>query len=142
VRYYTHIIFNLFLFWKLKIDPGFLQWSLLACLLPDVDLPESLLGSLFPELSYHLHSKYGHRSVTHSVWLPAVSLLISFLSFSSINSRLGAAGIGIISHSFLDIFTYSGVQLLWPLKKNIAFSNYALRDELVILTMGVLWWII
>ena len=50
----------------------------LAALLPDIDHPESLIGRVFLPLSKYIQRKYGHRTVTHSVF----AILIVALALS------------------------------------------------------------
>jgi len=50
-----------------------LHWSILACavlgsLAPDVDMPKSIIGRLLGFVSKPLEQRFGHRTVTHSIF--------------------------------------------------------------------------
>ena len=61
--------------------------------------PIALMFSIIPDFDW-----FDHRGITHS-W---VALALSYFYFP--------AFVGVASHIFLDMLTYSGVELLWPLK--------------------------
>ncbi len=83
-------------------------------MLPDIDIPSSLLGKIFFPISRFLYARFGHRNITHSLIFMlfltspfAINLDIYFLIVLAYGSHL----IG-------DMLTYTGVPLFWPQKKN------------------------
>src|SRR5215472_889092 len=92
-----------------------------AALLPDLDEPDSTLGSLLPSWWHRLTP--GHRRSTHS--LLAVALVWAAVHFGL--QALGATGfaaelvtvlvvVGMASHLAADGITDHGVPLFWPLR--------------------------
>jgi len=98
-------------------------------LLPDIDHPQSLIGRLFPGVSKYILRKYGHRSVTHSVFaiLALCVLLLPVLLFSGM--FYAASVFAFSSHIFIDLFNRSGVRLFSPIsqKEYISFRTLELR---------------
>lgn len=83
----------------------------LITLVPDIDHPKSFFGKL--KIFKFIYVKFGHRTLTHSL---IFSILITNLFVMNIN-LYKLAWIGIGTHIVLDMLTYSGVYLLWPLRK-------------------------
>ena len=114
-------------------------------LLPDIDHPESMIGRLCPSLSRWIMRRWGHRTVTHSLFAVlavAIALLpLLPLSFLSPFSKGGAGGgfslamlyaallLAFSSHIFIDLFNRAGVKLFAPVtqKEYISFRTPALR---------------
>ena len=89
----------------------------LFALIPDLDQPVGI-GKLNP-FSKYIYAKFGHRNITHSL---IFALLTT--SFLAINQTLWiSALIGILSHFASDMLTYTGIPLLWPIKKNFVIFN-------------------
>ncbi len=87
--------------------------------------PIAIVFSVIPDFD-----KFDHRGITHS-WL---AILISYFYFP--------AFVGVVSHIFLDMLTYSGVELCWPLKtrfvifgKIVTGSKEELKITAVILSL-------
>jgi inner membrane protein len=110
-------------FWNINIfsDAGLLGLTVLGSVLPDIDHTKSPIGKLFWPLSRYLDTRYGHRTITHSL------LFLVFISlFSYAIQRLFCPSypIGLIfffsafSHLVLDMVTISGVPLFYPFVKN------------------------
>jgi inner membrane protein len=110
----THIGIVLLLIRFLKLNLNSIQILILSIfsIVPDIDFSRSELGMIFKPISYKLEEEFGHRSITHSILFILISFLISF-PFSNFYSTLILLAIG--SHLILDMLTYSGVKLLWPL---------------------------
>lgn len=98
--------------------------TLLGSLLPDIDHPNSALGSKVPIISRCLNKVLGHRWATHSlvVNVPFYLILIFIVhKFSPTIIQLVITqfilGIlfGVLSHLFLDSLTVSGIPLLYPI---------------------------
>lgn len=114
-------------------------------LLPDIDHPESMVGRLCPSLSRWIMRRWGHRTVTHSLFAVlavAIALLpLPLLSLLSPFSKGGAGGgfpgftiyaallLAFASHIFIDLFNRAGVKLFAPVtqKEYISFRTPTLR---------------
>jgi inner membrane protein len=85
-------------------------------LLPDIDIMTSLFGKIFGKLSRWIHTKYGHRSVTHSIF----ATLFVFMIFSLIEYffKFGLSPLVLawahLSHTIADGMTTDGVKLMAP----------------------------
>lgn len=94
-----------------EIGPPEVLALVVGSLLPDVDTTTSGVGRFVRPISRVIETKFGHRTLTHSllftvlfsaVWLPlSTSLALAFCW-------------GILSHLLLDTFNVNGVPLLWP----------------------------
>lgn len=92
-----------------------------ASILPDIDHTKSLIGKMFPPVSKFLNRKYGHRTITHSLFL---FIPLSLLSFFIQHTFFPSIPFGAIfsfayfSHLILDMMTIQGVPLFYPFKRN------------------------
>ena len=149
----THSIFGLFLTLILLAIFGVkqsLHWSILVfailgSLFPDIDMPRSVIGRLFPFISKPLERRFGHRTITHSVigWLAtslilsAILILLCILTKQSLaipislcKRWLAAFAIGYFSHLVLDMFNPRGSQLFWPNRsRDVIPKNPRFRPE-------------
>lgn len=100
-----------------------------GALLPDIDTPDSTIGSVFPMTSRLCNDIFGHRRLLHSVW-SAAPFIASGIYFDI--PVLLSIGIGIILHLLLDCFTTTGIRPVFPIRGRI--SMY--RGK----TSGVLGW--
>ncbi|MGL4369897.1 MAG: metal-dependent hydrolase [Spirochaetota bacterium] len=135
----THYAFSYLVATTAGISPGVALVTSMAALIPDIDHPESMAGRLCPSLSRRIMQKYGHRTITHSLFaILAVSIVLSpliILSFFSPFSKIGFVAIyfslllAYSSHIFIDLFNRAGVKLLAPVtqKEYISFRTPALR---------------
>jgi inner membrane protein len=94
----------------------------LFSLLPDIDNPLSPLGKCFSPLSNFIISKYGHRTITHSLG----ALIVVCLCVAGLQKLFDATGVkwchlstvicgvAYFSHLFLDMMTFQGVPLMYP----------------------------
>lgn len=105
---------------ELGIDPNILNGTLLiggcalGSLLPDIDIPGSMLGHLVFPLAIFLNNTVGHRTVTHSLLFIVLVCLIALLFGAPFSLIIGLA-IGIVTHLVLDGITATGVPyLLYP----------------------------
>lgn len=90
-------------------------------LLPDIDHTKSIIGKLFYPLAKWLSVRFGHRTITHSIFFAilATSLLkiVSFyFGFSADYYLIAWFSIG--SHFILDMITIEGIPLFYPFAKN------------------------
>lgn len=88
-------------------------------ILPDIDLPTSMVGSGSRLLSVPINKLFGHRGFFHSAAFAILPILVVYILAPD---RLWAAialSAGIVSHIILDSINTAGVALLWPWKKRI-----------------------
>lgn len=111
----THVLFALLVCLVLKIPVDF--GLILGSTIPDIDYPGSYVSELCPPLSSWINKKHGHRSITHSIYW---SLLLGVLCF--VETKLLTLWIGYTTHILLDLFTYTGVKLLYPW--NVSFTMF------------------
>ena len=116
------------------LSPGLLLLCGLFGLLPDIDTAASRIGRLLPEISQAIERRWGHRTITHSLW--AMLLVIAVTVPLTGQWFLAVA---YTSHILLDMLIggRSGVTLFWPLPHRFAFGHIdpASPGEL---TIGVL----
>lgn len=101
----------------------------IGSLFPDIDLKGSYVSKRYPLMAKTLGRKFKHRGFTHSL-LSLILLYICcvFFTFISnwnivIETLCYGFWFGYASHIFLDLFTYQGVELLFPLRINVKFLN-------------------
>ena len=126
----THYAFSCLLLSAAGVSPPVTLAASAASLLPDIDHPESLIGRVFPFISKGLLRKYGHRTVTHSIFaILVISLLLIPVLFISNGMVYGALLTAFTSHIFIDLFNKAGVKLLSPCtqKEYISFHTQTLR---------------
>ena len=143
----THYAFSYLLCAAAGVENSTALTASLFALLPDIDHPESMIGRLLPSVSKSIQRKYGHRTVTHSLFaIIAISLVLLpvILIPKLIFAHSGGAGalsirwpvtfyaaalLAFSSHIFIDLFNKSGVRLLSPLsqKEYISFRTPELR---------------
>lgn len=135
----THYAFSYLLCAAAGLEPQTGLIASLFALLPDIDHPESTIGRLFSPVSKSIQRKYGHRTVTHSVFAVMIVAVI-LLPLLMIPTLLGwgsplwqglyaAALLAFSSHIFIDLFNKSGVRLFAPFsqKEYISFRTPTLR---------------
>lgn len=88
---------------------------LLGALYPDIDHPGSFLGRRFDFISKPINEVYGHRTITHSLFLITVIFFIAVL-FLGVHPSLTGFTIGFLTHILGDL-TNGKVQLLYPIDK-------------------------
>lgn len=110
--------------WNVNIfsDPYYLAATIFISLLPDVDTPKSIIGKPFYPISKWLYRKYGHRTVTHSLLICVILTLITYI-FEKLNGIEHTHYSQIVffayfGHLLLDMFTTTGVPVLYPFWKN------------------------
>lgn len=154
MRYQTHVITSITAAVALNqtidfpISIGFLVGIAIGSLAPDVDEPESYIGSRTRGLSDIVKMIFGHRGFTHSF----LATLIAFIPYIIIAypGLLGIEipawlllfkplfygfGFGYLFHILGDMFSKSGVPLFLPFKRrDISFYIYKTGDfrELII----------
>ena len=121
----THYAFSYLLCSAAGFDQQTALTSSLFSLLPDIDHPTSLIGRVFTGVSKYILRKYGHRTVTHSVFAVLVLALLLSPALFFFPSLYYAALLAFSSHIFLDIFNVSGVKLFAPVSGKEYISFYA-----------------
>jgi len=106
---------NILADWKYLIVIGF------AALLPDIDHTKSIIGKIFYPIAKFLNVKYGHRTITHSLFfLFSTTFLIAAFQrtfFPSI-PLTQLYFLAVLSHLIFDMMTVQGVPLFYPFIKN------------------------
>lgn len=94
------------------LEPSSLGLVALGTALPDIDHPNSTIGSQFKWLSWPIRVVFGHRTITHS--LIAVGALWYLATiFPWLNPLL----FGYVGHLVGDWLTPAGLKLFWPFSK-------------------------
>lgn len=101
--------------------------SSLGAIAPDIDNSNSSIGKLLPFISKKIEKRFGHRTLTHSIWIISILITINLILILTnqptkiINIPISFT-IGYISHIILDTTTIQGVKILYPLSlKNAVF---------------------
>jgi inner membrane protein len=98
-------------------------------LLPDIDVQSSMYGKIFRKFSRWLNTRYGHRTITHSIFaVLAIVLIFSILEWI-FNWGLSPfiLGVSYFAHIVADAMTKDGVRLLSPLDHK---SDYGLPSNI------------
>jgi inner membrane protein len=95
-------------------------------LLPDVDHTRSGIGKTFYPVASFLQTRYGHRTLTHSIffYLASVGLLLLFPRPYTV-----CGAYALLSHLLFDMCTRQGVPLMYPFSKRpfVLPANPSLR---------------
>ena len=89
----------------------------LASVLPDIDTGGSYAGRLCPPLTRFIERKYGHRTLTHSLFIMALFVLVSLVPILAGCGTAACFLLGYGSHPFLDTCTPNGVRLFFPFSR-------------------------
>jgi len=120
-----------------------------AGLLPDIDSPSSTIGRRIRPISKFIGSVVGHRGFTHSLifsYILVISLMYITANFAGENAGLlymyiPPLIVGYLSHILGDMFTPSGVPLLWPWKFKFKLP-YTFKADSKTETIFVSWLVI
>ena len=124
------------LLYKLLLFIVCFQSANLGSLLPDLDTKKSYISKKWPYLSKFISKRCKHRGFTHSLlFLVLLDIFLKFIVSIGENNIIlicFAYGIllGYLSHIVLDLFTYEGVDLLFPLGFNIKLSRIKTSSKL------------
>lgn len=132
MRFRTHIVFGVFLFFVLGFYVDYskpliiLILVLLMSIMPDIDLHTSYIGKQIKIFSYLFEVVLKHRGILHSLWICFIIwLVLDTFGF-------GIAIVGYLGHLFLDMFNKKGLRLIWPfLKIRGPFVTGRLFDNLI-----------
>jgi len=94
---------------------------LLGSLLADVDTTTSGVGKFVKPLSSAIETRFGHRTVTHSLTFSLVLALALYPLLLWQPAAYWAFLWGYLSHLLLDTFNVNGVPLLWPVRVQFWF---------------------
>lgn len=120
----THIALAVVVCKFAGIPSNMLPFAVGGALIPDLDHPHSALGRLFFFISGPLNQAFGHRTLTHSIFLYLIPLIVGFFWCKI----LFWVVIGAITHIVIDALNTSGVQMLWPYsKKAVVIGNEGWR---------------
>lgn len=98
-------------------------FSIAGSLIPDIDEPNSKIGSKVTGLSKTTKSIFGHRTITHSfLGVFIFGMIVKYLTgiFSLPDYITTFFVLGYLSHLLGDMFTISGVPLFYPLRRKYA----------------------
>ena len=110
--------------WDINIfsHPLFLFFTALFSVLPDVDHTKSPIGKVCYPIAKYLDRKFGHRTITHSLFFYITGILLTglieriVLEKSGIYTSIFIWAYG--SHLVFDMMTKQGIPLFFPFKKN------------------------
>lgn len=94
-----------------EIGPPEVLMLVVGSLLPDIDTTTSGAGKFLKPLSGWIESRFGHRTVTHSL---VFTVLVAALCLPFGVPVALALLYGVLSHLLLDALNVNGVPLLWP----------------------------
>ena len=105
------------------VDVGFPEAlvCLVGSLLADIDITTSGVGKFARPLSNFLETRFGHRTVTHSLLFCLLLGLILWPLEQVQPASYWAFLWGYLSHLLLDTFNVNGVPLLWPARVQFWF---------------------
>lgn len=95
--------------------------TLIGSLIPDIDSPRSKIGRKVPVPSHLIGFFIGHRTLFHSLVIPAFLSILTYIlkemesaSLFPVLFLVGSIDLGYILHIILDSLTKEGVPLLYP----------------------------
>jgi inner membrane protein len=157
MKYYTHIASSVAMSIALtQVTDSTLTISVLAgvvigSLLPDIDEPKSYVGSKSLGAAHIVKGIFGHRGFTHSI-LALLLVMIPLFYHGDIDLiKAGEAtgfimfwtglSMGYMFHMIGDLFSVSGIPLLYPIKKRTAIPVYKTGTwlEKIIFIACVVW---
>ena len=103
--------------------PEYIGLTVFCSLLPDIDTTNSILGKSVYPLAKYISVKFGHRTITHSVFfLIAICLIISVFEYNIYHHTtiVKIAFFGILSHDIFDMCTKQGIPFFYPFSRRSA----------------------
>lgn len=95
-----------------NVEPWTYSLVALGTALPDIDHPDSTIGSRVKWLSWPIRIVFGHRNITHS--LIAMAALAYMVHLEPL---LISVAFGYLLHLVGDWFTPAGLKLFWPAQR-------------------------
>lgn len=105
------------------IQPEAMLLAGIGSLLPDIDSPKSSFGKVVPFFSYPISLIFGHRGITHSLFAVLGGILAMWFYGYQL-WFVAPLAIGYLSHLAGDMFTNSGVPLMWPSKEKYSLPIF------------------
>ncbi|MBB3905825.1 metal-dependent hydrolase [Anoxybacteroides rupiense] len=120
MRYHTHVVTSLCIGaaiasqTSLPFTISYTAGIIAGSLLPDIDEPKSYVGRRSLGAAQKVKQAFGHRGMTHSLFVWAVLALIIMLESPSVFAR--GLVLGYLLHILEDFLSVQGVPLFWPLQ--------------------------
>lgn len=113
----THLLISLLLsILTFKFFPiNTIIFFLIVCIagsFPDIDLPRSAIGNLTRPFSDIINLFFGHRTITHSIFLPLI--VFGVLTYFNLMIYGLAFLIGYFGHLIADALSHEGINLFHP----------------------------
>ena len=107
-------------------SPTLIATTVVITLLPDIDHTRSAIGKTFYPVASYLQSRFGHRTITHSLFF--YLFCIGLWWFVS-KAFFVCGAYALLSHLLFDMCTKQGVPLLYPFSKRpfVLPANPSLR---------------
>jgi inner membrane protein len=113
-------VFGAFVGVNILNHPGLIIMTVLAATFADIDVPSSIWGRTFKPISKAINRKFGHRTITHSLFF----LLTSWGLIKGACNLIGTETpyptvylLAFSSHIIFDMMTVQGVPLFYPYNK-------------------------
>jgi len=93
----------------------------ISAVLPDIDHTKSIIGKTFYPLAKWIQRKYGHRTITHSIWfyIAVVCIVKGVDNLFGLHYALPVA-LAMGSHLIFDMCTKLGVPIFYPFSRRPA----------------------
>lgn len=102
-------------------NPIYISITIIGSLIPDVDHTKSIIGKFFYPIAKWLSVKFGHRTITHSIFFLGIITLFSVFTdkifFNNYNITI-IIFFSVFSHLLFDMMTLQGIPLFYPIYKN------------------------
>lgn len=117
---FVHMVFGLAVAYLFDFP---VVWAMLGAVFPDIDILMDLGGVL------------SHRGVLHTPLAAGVTMAALYLVSDRETVAYGF-GLGVLTHLFLDTFTFSGIMWLYPLN-TVSYSLELVAYDSVLVNVGV-----
>lgn len=117
---FAHMVFGLALAYLLRFP---VVWAMIGAVLPDVDI---LFEAAYP---------FVHRGIMHTPLAIGFFMVVLFLATAR-SAPAFALGLGMLTHLYLDTFTYSGIMWGYPLT-DTAYTLELVGYDHAIMNIGI-----
>ena len=102
-----------------RFDTMAVVW--VAAILPDIDHTKSIIGRTFYPLAKWIQTKYGHRTITHSIffYIAVVCIVKGIDNLWHLHFTLPVA-LALGSHLIFDMCTKQGIPIFYPFSRKVA----------------------
>ena len=110
-------VFGAFLGVNILRTPGLIIMTCAAATVADIDVPSSLWGRTFKPISRAINRRFGHRTLTHSIFFTLASWAVVVgvcRSFSIEGPYPTVFLLAYCSHIIFDMMTVQGVPIFYP----------------------------